>query len=96
MVFSREDENKIAYMSCIEIVLMRRGNANYNLVLAKLRAHYESGITECLDNPEYLKTILKEVYKEEYSSVLDEIKAESEILEGMDEFKIKFLAYMES
>ena len=31
---------------------------------------------DCYDHPEYLKIVLKEVYKENYNSIINEIKLE--------------------
>jgi hypothetical protein len=70
------DEHILALISCIEVVLMRKGNVNYNLVLAKLHALYSCKIMDCYDHPEYLKTVLKEVYKEDYDSIIKEIRLE--------------------
>jgi AraC-like DNA-binding protein len=55
---------------------MRRGNVHYNLVLAKLDSLYGCKIRDCYDNPEYLKTVLKQVYKKNYNSVINEIRLE--------------------
>lgn len=55
---------------------MRRGNVNYNLVLAKLGSFYDCKIRDCYDHPEYLKTVLREVYKEDYNSIINEIRLE--------------------
>ena len=93
---SLEEENKIAFMTCIEIVLMRRGNTHYNLVMAKLKSYYDCGVLECLEHPENLRTVLKEVYHKDYNSVLDDISAESERLVDMDKFKAQFFKVMES
>lgn len=91
---SQERENKIAFMTCVEVVLMRRGNANYNLVLAKLQSYHNFWIFECIDHPEHLRDILKEVYLNEYYSVVDEIRMESERLDDMNEIKEDFLKVM--
>jgi len=55
---------------------MRRGNVNYNLVLAKLNSLYGCTIRDCYEHPEYLKTVLKEVYKDNYYSIIHEIRVE--------------------
>ena len=68
------DPNKLALVSCMELVLMKSGNENYHLVLAKLNSLYESGLKDCYDHPEYLRIILKEVYQNNYQSVIKEIK----------------------
>lgn len=88
------EENKVAFITCIEIVLMRRGNANYNLVLAKIKANFGCDIDKCADHPEYLKTVLKEVYKNNYDTILDEISTETEMLVDIDEYKVNFFKFM--
>ncbi len=91
-----EDENKIAFMSCVEIVLMRRGNVDYNLVVSKLYSLYNCDISECIDHPERLRDVLKEVYKESYSSVLNDIEMELERLVDINKFKIEFFKIMKN
>lgn len=90
------DDDKITFMTCIELVLMKRGNADYILIQARLDALYHCEVSECIDHPEYLSEVLKEVYQEEYESVLDEIRLETSRLVGMDQFKTKFFKVMES
>lgn len=91
---SIEEENKIAFATCIEIVLMRTGNTNYNLILAKLQSAYTSWILDCVDNPEYLRTVLKEVFVDNYYTVVEEIRSESERLTDIDEIKSNFFKVM--
>jgi hypothetical protein len=69
-----DEQHKIALISCIELVLMSRGNTKYNLVVCKLNSLYDCSIRDCCENPQYLKTVLKEVYKEDYNSIMEEIK----------------------
>ena len=69
-----DEQHKIALISCLEIVLMSKSNTKYNLVVAKLNSLYDCSIRDCCEKPEYLKTILKEVYKEDYNSIIGEIK----------------------
>lgn len=68
------DQHKMALVSCIELVLMKRQNTKYNLIVARLNALYDSGIDDCYDHPEYLRPILKEVCGDDYNSIIDEIK----------------------
>ncbi|HZS73259.1 MAG TPA: hypothetical protein VFA69_02035 [Candidatus Nitrosotalea sp.] len=91
---SSEQDDKIAFATCIEIVLMRRGNTNYNSVLAKLQSHYKAWIFECVDRPEYLKTVLKEVYVNDYYTIVEEIREESDRLEDIDKLKSDFFKVM--
>ncbi len=89
-----DHDDKVAFATCVELVLMKHGNANYNAVLSKLRALHNCGIQESLDNPEYLQGVLKEVYRNKYHSMVNEIRIESERLVDMDEFKDNFFKIM--
>jgi hypothetical protein len=90
--------NKTAVATCIEIALMMRGNANYNMVLAKLRSLYDCDIAYGIDNLEFLKIVLKEVYGQDYTSVLEDITWELETLEipEINNFKSEFCKFMVS
>lgn len=92
-MFFLKKEHKIAVVTCIEVALMRRGNVNYNLVVLKLKNLYNCEIVDCLDHLEYLRIILKEVYKQDYDSVLKDITWEFEALE-IDGFKTEFCEFM--
>jgi len=92
---SLEAQHKVALVSCVELVLMRRGNTNYHLVLAKLSSIHNCTIMDCYENPEYLRTVLKEVYKEDYNSIIDEIKLELDELVNMEKI-VDFFKIMES
>ncbi|HYL65691.1 MAG TPA: hypothetical protein VEU72_00905 [Nitrosopumilaceae archaeon] len=85
----------IPLTSIIELVLMRRGNTKYNLVVAKLRSLYDLALRDCDKHPKYLKKILKEVYKEEYGSIISEIKLGLDELIKEKEFA-SFIKIMES
>ena len=71
---TREKRNEIALISCIELVLMSKGNTKYNLVVAKLNSLYNITIRDCYKHPKYLQIVLKDVYKEDYNSIINEIK----------------------
>ncbi|NHI03218.1 hypothetical protein DYY67_1530 [Candidatus Nitrosotalea sp. TS] len=51
---------------------------------------------DCYERPEYLRTVLKEVYKEDYKSVLDDIKLELEKLVDIEKETERFFKIMES
>ncbi len=72
---SHSEPYRLAVISYVELVLMRRGNTNYHLVLARLDSLYDCKIGDCYDNPQYLKTVLKDVYGEDYHSVISQIKS---------------------
>ncbi|MBI1829564.1 MAG: hypothetical protein HY222_05360 [Thaumarchaeota archaeon] len=92
---SRKQDNIMAIMTGIEIVIMRRGNTNYNLVLCKLNSLYNCTIMDCYEHPEYLRTVLKEVFKEDYNSIIEDIKLELEYLVDVEEEKARFFKIME-
>ena len=90
-----EDQNRAALMSCIEVVIMRRNGVNYQLIQAKLKSLYNCTVADCYENPKYLRTVLKDVYKESYDSIIDEIKFELGELVNMKEI-VNYLKIMES
>lgn len=86
---------KLALISYVELVLMRRGNANYHLVMARLDTLYGCKISDCYEHPEYLKTVLKDVYQEDYKSIISQIKSYLAELAGVKEM-VDFFKIMES
>jgi hypothetical protein len=74
---------------------MRHGNANYHLVMAKLDSLYNCKISDCYEYPEYLKSVLKDVYKGEYHSIVSQIKSYLAELANVQEI-IDFFKIMES
>lgn len=74
---SFEEDRKVALMSCIELVLIKKSNTNYHLVQTKLNDACNCDLTNCYDCGEELRDVLKDVYKENYSSVIGEIKLKS-------------------
>ena len=91
----KEEEDKIAFMTCVELVLMKRGDTKHNLVMAKLKSLYDADIMDCFEHPEYLRTVLKQVFKDEYTAILNEVKLELEKLVDIDRLKTKFFRVME-
>jgi len=69
-----DEQRKMALISCLEVVLMSRGNTKYNLLVAKLNSLHDCTLRDCYEHPEYLRPILKEVYKEDYDHIINEIK----------------------
>lgn len=74
MLASFTEQHKMALVSCIEMVLMMRSNTKYHLIVARLHSLYDCSILDCYDHPDYLLAVLKEVYPEEYDSIIDEIR----------------------
>jgi len=87
--------HRAALVSCIELVLMKRGNAGYNLVVAKLGAIYSCGIRDCYRRPDYLQAVLRQVYGRDYDVIVQEIKEHLDELAVVDEIG-DFFRTMES
>lgn len=73
---SFEEDNRVTLMSCIEVIIMRRSNTDYHLVQARLNTICNRNLANCYEYPKYLRDILKDVYKENYSSIIEEVKLE--------------------
>jgi len=95
MVDTFSEQNKMALVFCVEAVLMRSGNTNYHLITSKLDANYNCTIMDCYENPEPLRNVLKDVYKEDYNSIINEIKIQLDELVNVREIA-NFLKLMES
>jgi len=68
-----KEQNKLALISSIEVVLMSMGNTKYMMVAAKLNA-YNLTMRDSYKDLEHLKIVLKEVYSIEYNYIINEIK----------------------
>jgi hypothetical protein len=60
----------------IEKVLMKMGQPEYELVVARLKNEYDCFLVDCVENPQYLKRILEDVYGNAYDDILREIRNE--------------------
>lgn len=89
------EQYKIALVSSIEVVLVRRGGPNYHLVVARLDSLYNCTILDCYEHPEYLRTVLKDVYKGDYNFIIEEIKSYLDELVNVGKI-INFFKIMES
>jgi hypothetical protein len=92
---SFEEEHRTALMSCRELVLMQRSNTDYHLVQARLNALCDRNLIDCYEYPKYLRDVLKDVYKEGYNSIIDEIKLQLDELVNEKDVA-NFLKIMES
>ena len=73
-----------AVVSCVELILMKESNTKYHLVVAKLRSYNET-IRESCDRVDHLKNTLKEVYKDDYLRVINDIKScTGDLIENKD------------
>jgi len=74
---------------------MRKGDTSRHLVQARLASLYDCDLMDCYEHPEYLRTVLKDVYKEDYKSIIHEIKL---LLDELVNYKdiAEFFKIMES
>lgn len=72
------DNNSLKSMVAlsVEVVLMRKGGAQYQQALARLEADYGAKIFDCFEHPQYLKAVLRQIYAKEYPTILESLEAE--------------------
>jgi len=88
-----QDKNRTALALAIDVALMRKGGDRYYHFVFKLRNSYNCEIIDCYDKPQYLKNVLKEVYENEYDSIVKDIKLE--LGDSIEEGIRAFLAILE-
>ncbi len=71
---------KVLATLAIEKTLLGMGEAVYDKVAGELYEKYHFYIPDCFEKPEYLKTVLKDLYGESYNEIINSIKRE------LDEF----------
>jgi len=71
-----QDKNRTAFALAIEMMLMMRGGDRYYRFVFKLRNSYNCEIIDCYDKPQYLKNVLKEIYGNQYDSIVEDIRLE--------------------
>ncbi len=94
-MINAEEQHKIALLSILEIVLMRRGNTSYNWTTTKLSSLYDCQLRDCYENPDYLKVVLKEVYGNDYKDIVNDLRVELDDLAGEPDIA-RFLRVLES
>ena len=66
--------NKILVIFAIEDVLSNMGKPVLEQVYAKLYSKHHCFITDCYEHPEYLNSILKDLFGDSYESVIKSIE----------------------
>lgn len=75
----------------IEGVLLKMGKSVYDEVIHSLYKDYHCYLSDCYDKPEYLKSVLQDLYGKSHVSIIESIKkhlGEYTIQEGIDAFVI--------
>ena len=62
----------------IDDALLEFDKSALERVVNKLHDDFKCGIQDCYENPEYLKKVLKDLYDNSYSTILDSIKKKLE------------------
>jgi len=95
-VFDRKrsmiEARKALVVMAIEKTLLEVGRPTYYEVLAKLKENHNCYLSDCYENPEYLSSVLKELYGESRLAIISSIEkylAEMSTQEDIANFIIK-------
>ena len=69
-----KEHHGLALVSCLELVLMKKGNTNYHLAQARLDSLCNCKFIDSYENPKCLRTVLEEIYGNDYNSIIREVK----------------------
>ena len=82
--------NQILVAFAVEKILLNFGRPVYETVTQKLSADYGYDLFDCYENPDCLNRVMKEILGENYSSVVEMIKAQ--LSEEREQKTVDFLA----
>ena len=68
------DNDKVLVSLAIEKALLELGIASLEEVNNRLFDYYDCEISDCFEKPEYLKKVLKDLYGNSYTVILESIK----------------------
>jgi hypothetical protein len=66
--------NKTLIELAVEETLLKMGNPELELVTFKLKADYNCKLSDCLEHPQYLKTILCDLFGNCHYDIVDSIQ----------------------
>ncbi len=82
MVYANSNQVKKALVSMvIETTLLEIGKPTYDEVNHKLFKDYKCYLPDCYEHPEYLKTILKDLYGNSSAVIIESIQKQLEEFE---------------
>ena len=87
-----QEAKKALVVLAIEKTLLEVGRTTYDEVLGKLYENYGCYLSDCYDNPEYLSSVLKELYGQSSLAIVNSIKkylAQASMQEGIAKFVMK-------
>ena|GEM_PF-1082167 len=89
MTFQKRDVMKALTSLAIKKVLTDISAPAYEKVSKKLQKEHKCYIPDCYDHPEYLESVLKSIFGNAYSAIVEQIKVE--LAEHVDDNGINML-----
>lgn len=89
MSFEKRDVMKALTSITIQKVLNDISAPAYEKVSKKLQKEYKCYIPDCYDHPEYLESVLKSIFGNAYTAIVEQIRVE--LAEHVDDNGIKML-----
>jgi len=68
------DMNKTLIELAVEKALLKMGYPELELVKSRLKDNYDCNISNCLEHPEYIKTVLYDLFGHCYYDIVDSIQ----------------------
>lgn len=89
MNFEKRDVMKALTSLAIQKVLSDISAPAYEKVSKKLQKEYKCYIPDCYDHPEYLESVLKSIFGNAYTAIVEQIRVE--LAEHVDDSGINLL-----
>lgn len=89
MDFERKNVMKALTTITIEKVLLAVGKPVLEKVKNKLKKEYKCHIPDCYDHPEYLGSVLKSIFGNSYTTIMESIR--EELVDNLDDPGIRTL-----
>jgi nitrogen-specific signal transduction histidine kinase len=89
MDFDKKELMKALVAFSIEKVLLGMGKPIFEKVSKKLEKDYKCYIPDCYDHPEYLESVLKNIFSNGCKSIVQNIRAE--LAENLDDSGVRTL-----
>lgn len=89
MTFQKRDVMKALTSIAIQKVLNDISAPTFEKVSKKLQKEYKCYIPDCYDHPEYLESVLKSIFGNAYTAIVEQIKVE--LAEHVDDNGINLL-----
>ena len=87
-----QEAKKALVVLAIEKTLLEVGRTTYDEVLGKLNENYDCYLSDCYDHPEYLSSVLKELYGQSSLAIIKSIQnylAQASVQDDIAKFIMK-------